>query len=249
MKYERETRIRLHSIANHTRISKVYTKKAVKYGDSIEVFEYEKPQISFTREGEVPSARRTKGTRTESSISRARRTLFRLVEGNVRKHGNFPPVFVTLTYKDNIQDLRKSNYLYKKFVKRLNYFLGTRLKYVTVPEWQSRGAIHYHTVFFNLPYIDKFTLEDIWSHGFTNIQVVKNIRSMGAYLAKYFSKSANDPRLFGERSYFASRGLNRPVDIYGGYEVDDLMEHVTIVSERITPYKEYKHKKYATKPN
>lgn len=246
--FELESRIRLKSIqyGGH-RISMIYQKKAVMYGNVIEVYEYEKPQISFKRVGEPTSARRAVGTRAKGSINRARSKLFRLVEGNVRRHGSYPPVFVTLTFAENLQDLGEANAHFKTYMKRLNYFLRVDLKYVAVPEFQERGAVHFHLVFFNLPYIDKFDLENIWGHGFTNIQVVKNVRSMGAYLAKYFAKSAHDPRLFGKKSYTASRGIYRPVDIYGAYEVDSEVDRAMIIDISENKYQLYNHKKILCK--
>ena len=59
--------------------------------------------------------------------------------------------FMTLTFKDNIQDVKYTNVEFKKFIKRLNYYLYNEkkqnLKYLAVWEKQKRGAIHYHIIF------------------------------------------------------------------------------------------------------
>ena len=56
------------------------------------------------------------------------------------------PKFLTLTYKENIQDLTVSNDMFKKFIMKLNYnirkvdkdYIG--VQYTTVIEFQERGA-------------------------------------------------------------------------------------------------------------
>lgn len=239
MQYELENRIIFQKIRGGSRISRAYQKKAVVYGNKIDVYDFQKCQVSFT-DSRVHNPRRQNGIRNKSSVNRARNALYRLVECNVGSHGNFLPVFVTLTYVDNISDLKACNDNFKNFMKRLNYALDVRLKYVAVPEWQKRGAVHYHIVFFNLPFIDKFLLERIWGNGLTNIQVVKKLKSMGKYLAKYFSKACHDSRLYGQKSYMASRGLIRPVVVYGGQEVDAVVDCVTIASKDETKFDSYK---------
>ena len=60
--------------------------------------------------------------------------------------------FVTLTFKDNIQDITITNREFKYFIQRLNYYLyhskTQLLKYIATWEKQKRGAIHYHVIFF-----------------------------------------------------------------------------------------------------
>ena len=94
---------------------------------------------------------------------------------------------------------------------RLNYHVGHSLKYVSVVEFQKRGAVHYHAVFFNLSYIDNDELAKIWSHGFIKINAIQHIRSIGAYVSKYLQKGVVDARLFNEKCYFTSRGLIKPI--------------------------------------
>lgn len=78
--------------------------------------------------------------------------------------------FMTLTFKDNIQDVKYTNVEFKKFIKRLNYYLYNEkkqnLKYLAVWEKQKRGAIHYHIIFFEFPFININDLQRIWGNGF-----------------------------------------------------------------------------------
>jgi hypothetical protein len=248
MQYETENRIIFQKILGGSRVSKAYQKKAIVYGNKIEVYEFQKCQVSFENE-RIFYTRQKDGVRTKSSVNRARNELYRLVDCNISAHGKYKPVFATLTYEDNISDLRQCNGNFKNFLKRLNYRLGTSLKYIAVPEWQKRGAVHYHIVFFNLPYIDKFLFEEIWGQGLTNIQVVKKLRSMGAYLAKYFSKACHDSRLYAQKAYMCSRGLKRPVDIYGGQEVDEVVLNANIEQRGEEQFQTYKLIKITCKHN
>lgn len=155
------------------------------------------------------------------------------------------PKFLTLTFKENIQDLTFANKMFKKYIMRLNYFIQNNywherkfegLKYVSVVEFQKRGAIHYHILLFNMPYIHHKFLLNSWGHGgvyiegfvrndkkvsfkysskdgsfVSNGQVVKNV---GAYITKtmnYMVKNLDDDRLKGKKCYSVSKGLLKPL--------------------------------------
>ena len=61
--------------------------------------------------------------------------------------------FLTLTFADNMTDIKECNLLFKNFIKRLKYQYDLHnLKYLAVIEFQQRGAVHYH-VLLNIPYI------------------------------------------------------------------------------------------------
>jgi len=231
MLVKNETKLRVRQVVKPGRISKIYSKKLVGFGKTLEVTTYKKPRVSFKKDDDTYVYRSATGKKTQGSVNRTRTTLFQLIEGNLGQHGVYPPVFVTLTFKENLKDLTLANYEFKKYIKRFRYFLSHDLKYVCVPEFQKRGAVHFHMVFFNLPFVSFEDLENIWGHGMTNIQSVREVRSMGAYLTKYFSKSANDPRMYGRRAYFTSRGLIRPIEIFGEYECDEFSSCATIIKD------------------
>jgi len=94
---------------------------------------------------------------------------------------------------------------------------GTEFRYIAVPEFQKRGAVHYHCVFFNLPFVDSVydVISSLWSNGFVFVQSVSSFQHLSNYISKYFTKDSMDSRLNGRRSYFCSRGLFRP-DVYLG---------------------------------
>jgi len=136
---------------------------------------------------------------------------------------SFRPLFATFTFAENITDLTRANKEFKQFIQRANYELGklyreltTTLKYLVVPEFQKRGAVHYHVIFFAFPKMDdtnKF-LSRIWKHGFTFNTTISNVSHLKNYVTKYFTKNYADPRLRGKKHYFCSKGVKRPQVYY-----------------------------------
>jgi len=151
-------------------------------------------------------------------LQRARRDLRRLINSNVDAYGDeFTAKFVTLTFKDNVQDIEQANYEFTKFIQRLNYYLfrtkKANLKYTTVIEFQKRGAIHYHTIIYNMPYVKANDIANVWENGFIKINKIDNVDNVGAYVCKYLTKDNDDDRLQGKKSYFSSKGLFKPIEI------------------------------------
>jgi hypothetical protein len=159
----------------------------------------------------------------EKSMLRARSKLRRLVNANAwkwkRPDGSvFTPKFVTLTFADNLQNIKEVNQIFSLFIKRLNYHEGNAekesfLKYVVVTEFQGRGAVHYHAIFFNLEYIWGDDLRAIWNYGILHIRNIDNVSNAGAYICKYMGKGFHNERLDGKKRYFSSRGLFKPREI------------------------------------
>jgi len=131
----------------------------------------------------------------------------------------YNPELFTITFRENMQDLDFANREHSKFLQTLKYFMKTNfnrpLHYVSVPEFQKRGAIHYHILIFNMPFVPRIydTLRPFWVHGSLNIQSVKEIKNVASYVCKYMLKDAEDQRLTGRKCYFRSRDLAEPVII------------------------------------
>ena len=129
----------------------------------------------------------------------------------------FLPAFATFTFAKDVRDVEKANEIFTLFIKRLNFYVykdkKAELKYVNVIEFQDKnrnGVVHYHTLFFNLPYVYKKKLEEIWYQGYIRIEKVDRIKNLAGYMAKYMVKGFEDPRLDGKKRYFPSKGLLRP---------------------------------------
>ncbi len=157
----------------------------------------------------------------EKVLNRARTRLRRIINSNVNQYGKeFTSKFVTLTFKENVTDLKQANYEFKKFIKRLNYHMfgvkESNIRYSAVPEFQKRGAVHYHIVFYNLPYLKSDDVATIWGNGFIKINKIEHVDNVGAYVCKYMGKENSDERLQGNKSYFNSKGLYQPSEFTDG---------------------------------
>lgn len=193
-----------------------YNKKVVVSGNVVEVYEYENSVLygykdtkkSLKGRNSVANAEDKEKNR-EKVLSRARKDLRRTINANIQEYSKF----LTLTFADNVQDLDYANNEFKKFIKRLNYHYGIKVKYSAVIEFQKRGAIHYHVILYNLTQkVDVGSLQDIWNQGFIKINSIKDVDNVGAYVCKYMTKT-DDDRLLGRKMYFNSRGLNKPQEI------------------------------------
>lgn len=112
--------------------------------------------------------------------------------------------FVTLTFRDHIEDISLANKEFEKFIKRLKYYFEKEnpkfeLKYLAVNERTKKNRVHYHIVFFDFPYIKKSVLENIWKNGFVDIRLIRqNMKTkdgelvprtnVALYVSKYFAK-------------------------------------------------------------
>ena len=209
------------------------THKLVRSGDIIEIFEYSEGYLKGYEltASEKLSIGRTKEKsenyeeHRKQALQRAKKNLRRLINANVGQYGKeYTAKFVTLTFKDNIQDVKQANYEFKKFIKRLNYeiygYKCSNLKYTCVIEFQKRGAVHYHIIFYNLPYTKSNILESVWGNGFIKINKIDDIDNVGAYVAEYLGNAKKgqgynleDDRLRGMKCYFSSRGIFKPTEI------------------------------------
>ena len=202
-----------------------YSKKAVVSGDIVEVYEYKKAILQGYDINEYHGCGRgfqateeDKHINRKKTLHRARRDLRRLVNCNIAEYSKF----VTLTFGEDVRDIRKANYEFKKFKQRLETKIDKKLQYVCVIEFMQNGRVHYHCVMFNLPYIKNKVLADIWGNGYVKINKIDSVDNVGAYVCKYMTKDGDDERLHGQKMYFSSRGLKKPLEIKKEEEVDNL---------------------------
>lgn len=199
-----------------------YTCKVVVSGTQVEVYEYKKPVWrDFKKTGnnrKVPHREtkqldifeqlEIKKQKAQFSINRTRTEIRRLVNANPQLNK-----FMTLTFADNVTDLATANYLFNKFILRISYKYSS-FEYLAVPEFQKRGAVHYH-VLCKLPFIEIPELQAIWAHGFIKLNRIDNVNNVGAYVCKYLSKDMFDERTFGKKKFFRSQTLTKALEILG----------------------------------
>lgn len=156
------------------------------------------------------------------NINRSKFEMQRLVKCNEKDFHTF----ITLTFADNIQTVEEANKYYniwRTYIKRIK----PDFKCVGVPEFQKRGAVHYHMLT-NIEYNDYSILSqeerkiynkksgwqigrDVkgWKYGHSMAKNMQDINVIG-YLSKYMTKDI-DNRLWGKRRYFYTQNINKPI--------------------------------------
>lgn len=174
-----------------------YTTKIIKSGNMVEVYRYEIEQgvsqnIPIERVGRssVASDEDKKSNRGKV-LRRARIEVERLINANYSTDSKF----LTVTYQDNITDVTVSNSDFKNFIKRVEYKIKDKLKYLAVTGFQSRGSVHYHVVAFNLPYMRGEELTALWKNGNVKINAISTTEGIIGYLNKNISESFKDTRI------------------------------------------------------
>lgn len=210
---------------------KKYKKKFIVSGDILELYEYENDiytdyDLSKFRDhpGRCNSSitdEDTKKMNRAKTSNRSARNVRRLVNSNIEEYSKF----VTLTFRDDVKDLKEANYIFKKFKQRLDYQLKITSKYLCVPEFTKKGRVHFHVIFFNLPFIKNTTLEMIWGQGFIKINKIDNCDNVGAYVSKYMTK--DNEQMIEEKSYFTSRNLEKPLEIVNEKEIEILADSLS----------------------
>lgn len=138
--------------------------------------------------------------------------------------------FLTLTFRENIQDIERANREFTLFIKRLKRYLkNQQLKYIATWELQQRGAIHYHLVLFSVPYIKNDKLSELWGNGFIKINKIKETvknEAVGVYITKYFVKDL-DKKANQKKAYFCSRNLIKPKETKKKLDFDEMNDILT----------------------
>ena len=138
--------------------------------------------------------------------------------------------FLTLTFKENIQDIERANREFTLFIKRLKRYLkNQQLKYIATWELQQRGAIHYHLVLFSVPYIDNKKLGELWANGFIKINKIKETvknEAVGVYITKYFVKDL-EKKANQKKAYFCSRNLIKPKETKKKLDFNEMNDIIT----------------------
>lgn len=202
--------------------------KTITSGDRIEVYKYSKAFMKG-HEGKNKVGRKGKGVANKKKnrrevLNRARNKIIRLVNCNPDLK-----TFISLTYKENMQDLKASKEHLNEMIKKLQKE-QENFKYLYVLEFQSRGAIHFHMLC-NLPVIVKTAksnyikpegqrlLEqqfhrDYWEYGWVDIRDLdqEGNTNVGLYVSVYLVEDLFDIDLQGSKCYGYSRNLNRPIE-------------------------------------
>ena len=202
-------------------MQKVVSERLVVSGHYVERYQYSYPIIKREIRVRVGRSVVADGVRRlenrERVLARARTSVRRLVDCNPDLNK-----FFTLTFADNVTDFAFANECFRKYVMRLKYNYKSDLKYLVVPEFQKRGAIHFHVIC-NLQYVPVAQLAELWGFGFCRINRIDNVTNVGLYVSKYIQKQFDDDRLHTKKCYWGSRNLKRSVVIDTPEVIDSLL--------------------------
>jgi len=203
--------------------------KLVQTGNLIEVYAYGKePAVFMHRKNRVrrtpkpDGARGRNTTRRGDNLARARKSFRRIVLGNLSKGS---PDLLTLTMLD-ILDVGDAYKCLAAFRQKIRRTYGPLVHWIAVPEFQKRGAVHFHLLIWGLPYETvKYErqirdLATLWGHGYVDIRITDGSPKLATYLSKYMSKAMHDGRLVGKKAYSATRGIVRPMSTNSPLQID-----------------------------
>jgi len=201
--------------------------KIIKSGHTYEIYSYEREPASLTRTGRprnVPNRSKRPSKRTGLNAERTRKNFIRIVRSNFG--GEELPSLLTLTMRD-IVSLSVGYGCLTGFISNLRRVAGKGFRYVAVPEFQKRGAVHFHILVWGLPQIlienerGNRYLQNLWALGYVDCVPTDGSPKLAGYLAKYMSKSMSDDRIAGQKAYVCSRNTLRPVS-YAGHDISAL---------------------------
>lgn len=186
----------------------------------------------------IPLKHSIEDTQRQNEINKKRR-FRRLVDSNTDAYPKtqnpfnigafptYPPVLLTLTYNQQQEDLTQAKQDLNLFIKRLNYNLDNPdLKYLAVPEPTQQNRIHFHNLFFNLPYVKQKHLQDCWGNGIIDVRRVERIKSMGQYMTKYLSKGFKEQN-YKKKSYLCSKDLKKPITLFNQEITEKIAEKLS----------------------
>lgn len=180
--------------------------------------------------------------------------------------------FITLTYAENMGIVEKGNKDLANWLRALKLNLkkdNQELYYLCVPEFQKRGAIHYHMVTSlecDSKFIPKQPLKKLynpstkiwreieyynlayWKHGYSSafdiINNTDNNFNIALYMCKYMFKDI-DTRLFGRKKILKSNNLEKPQELKLMNDeqyikaLEFISENYDIDIKKITPCSDY----------
>ncbi len=165
------------------------------------------------------------------SLRRSIRKLRMIINANF--FGELNELFITMTYAENMQDIKRLYRDYEVFYKRLKRrYKGYGFEYIAVTEPQLRGAWHLHVLLKAMNkeylYIPNNEVAELWGHGFTKTERLTGVDNIGAYLSAYLTNledGGKGARLYlyppGMNLYRCSRGIKKPEIVRGNLGLDD----------------------------
>jgi len=229
--------------------------KLIKYGNYVDLYEYEedikhngrerravKSPFSLQNVGKDRQDIQTPPESKEKRQDNARRSALhfrRIVSSNMEESAN--PLLITLTHSENLTEVGLAHRNFNAFARSMRAQFGNDIRYIAVLEFQKRGSIHFHALFWGLPTEELARTErhtrmvaTLWGQGFVDLVATDGDIKIAGYLSKYMVKAFLDPKLGSKKAFICSRNIKRPTIIkntlitplfFGGLQLDiDLSE-------------------------
>lgn len=223
---------------------KIYQVKLVKCGDYCQVYYYADSKIKNVKDNDELNLRKIEINENQNQVKNKDVTLHEIELRNIirsklecqrvaKANMKIWKTFITLTFKENINCVLTAHKRFKNFIDKVRR-IKKDFMYLAIPEFQKRGAIHYHLLT-NIDVNDSkliyaqaennnFLHVKYWIDGFDSVEPLNNDpKKVVGYISKYMTKSI-DNRLFGHRRYFNSRNLVKPItsfiDLTNSKELD-----------------------------
>jgi hypothetical protein len=131
--------------------------------------------------------------RNKRSLRMIFKNLRQLINTNFTDDESDKQLFITLTYKENMQDDKKLHEDFRDFFKRLKRaYKEHELAYISIVEPQQRGAWHIHlllkTINQDALFIPYENIERLWGHGATRTERLQ-ADNLGSYFVAYLSNA------------------------------------------------------------
>ena len=149
-----------------------------------------------TQEQQWVALRRPRAHRARICAFSAKSRL-RLLQVTARLKPDVSGLFITFTYRQNMQDHQRAKYHLDLMLRWLKYNYP-QAAFVWRMEYQARGAIHFHILAFNVKFIDAQELTTHWQsvsydQSYPDVERIQNRRKALYYVSKYTAKSARTP--------------------------------------------------------
>lgn len=193
--------------------------KIIQSGYDLEVYEYEKdlnPRRSQSRTRTDRKRDKSKRYFRIDNVRRKIKSFTRLVKANIT--GDTIPSLFTLTMLEDL-GIKRAYSAFSIFTKRLRGYYGKDFRYIAVPEFQNRGAVHFHAIVWGIPQEHiknerhSRLFQNNWQRGYLDCISTDGSPKLASYLSKYMFKSMRDTRLLGEKAYSTSRNVLRPLSL------------------------------------
>jgi len=233
--------------------------KIVRYGDTLEIYKYEKehvkqrtkPHVSQLQKKRARERRQSKSyVRSSYSIARSRTAFFRFCHHNNTLATTVH--FLTLTFADDYdysECLRSLSRFWEKINKNYGSLENKAVSYIGVPELTKKGRYHFHFLVYNLPSNvsererETRNIQRCWAKGYISIDIATyNSEGLAGYMAKYMAKHMGATGNGNRRSYLCSRNIEKITNVgsNSGASIEHIIREDFLPDELAKEVSEYK---------